>query len=480
MHNALQRRSDQPVINYDHDSHAFYYGTKVLPGLTKQIEDLFCHPNFHRMSLNGIRSKHSDTQGQSGPSLGNRIDRELKMWAEDFGKTVKQMAMGWNGVGSLTNLHATWHPYTKALAKFFTEVQRWAPVRGQVAVGDPCGVATKIDMVFEDAKGQIHLVEIKSGYNQSFKGNWPVSERQNKPEKWLTDDLHDERADTLTLALIEIYWGELLWAKNYATQPAGSYVVHVHDGDYGAEAEVDIYGVQPWMNKAIQRILAYHQHLQEKQMKRKHQTNISNYEKEQRKEARDKAREVKAKEKELKKQLRELKTKAVREKHAKETESKLLNKELTTITDSLEELKRDLEGYKQAAKKKPNSSSSSSFSSSSYLPPSLLHAIKEKRQKRSSSARGKKATRTKRVSQKRKKPSTFSSSSTTKKPRSSSRGRRTKKETLLDHGFQNPVVVIPAQGFLTSNPNPYAPRQNIIGGAGVARVNYGIEPMFHV
>ena len=45
----------------------------------------------------------------------------------------------------------------------------------QVTVGDPRGVATNIDLVMEDANDEIILVEVKAGYNQTFKGQTLLS-----------------------------------------------------------------------------------------------------------------------------------------------------------------------------------------------------------------------------------------------------------------------------------------------------------------
>lgn len=195
-HRQLTRKPGQAVVVYDPESHVFYHDKRILTGVTNLISKMFFHPNFHMLSLNGQTATKTATNRYNltssaklgnesfpssksgrpgavgipttGSNMGRRVDRELAIWAENNSSPFKQKTIGVDF--TLESADKNWHPYTRELVKYFTEVRRWRPVAAQVTVGDPRGVATNIDLVMEDSNGEIILVEVKAGYNQTFKG----------------------------------------------------------------------------------------------------------------------------------------------------------------------------------------------------------------------------------------------------------------------------------------------------------------------
>ena len=350
-HPALQRVPNTPEIVYDNDNHAFYRDGKVVPGLTKQIETLFFHPQFHRMSHCGRTSKLTEQTGMAGSKVGRTVDKELMMWTSDFHRKAKQAAFNRNL--SIGDAREQFHPYTKALIKFFVETVKWAPIACQVVVGDACGCATKIDMVMENERGEVILVEIKAGYNHTFKGNWSLDTRTTHPEKWLTDDLNHIRADALSFAMIEICWGELLFCRTFVKKPVASYVVHVHDADFGVDAEVEAFGTLPWITTAVSRIIEYMNQERENLLQRPKSKKKEQYAKDMRKDARDRVKQIKELEKELKAKKRELKTALVKERQEKKEEAKAAAREFEEVTRRLEELKSERIETRKATRRPP-------------------------------------------------------------------------------------------------------------------------------
>ena len=140
-------------------------------------------PKFHYCKNKKAKGTGAIRQSvDKAKKLGNRIDREMMWWTKS-GKMPRKA-----------------HRYSRQLYNIFEKVA-WKPVASQQIVGDPeHNVATAFDMLLENKKKELILVDVKTGYET----HWTASDDQKLERPFQHVDSSSESHSWLQLALTAI------------------------------------------------------------------------------------------------------------------------------------------------------------------------------------------------------------------------------------------------------------------------------------
>lgn len=225
-----------------------------LQGITAIIKRLFFSSKWTDLAIAGNSSKKCTS---SGKDRGNQVDAEMKDWVKL--KTRHRLKRNVKPQTFQTFINGS-HEYTRKLIKFL-EMKNWEPIKAQSLVGCiKARVATPIDLVVKNDKGELILIEVKCGYNGVWKKTWT-----KKHMKVKAPGFTHLNANAYVYATIELVWGWMLYNTTHPVHKAKeAYVINVND-----KKEVDAYKIETQLGlDLIKYLSAYMKHRVKQRYKR--------------------------------------------------------------------------------------------------------------------------------------------------------------------------------------------------------------------
>jgi hypothetical protein len=183
-------------------------------------------PNFHFCkSKKGKGAKGGIHRSlDRAKKLGSRVDREMTYWTK-YKKMCRKP-----------------HRYSRQLYNIF-EQMKWKPIAAQQAVGLPeHKVATAFDLLMEDSKKNLILVDVKTGYES----HWDASDGQ----KLESPPLQDLPSSCETHSWLQLALTAILFTANNLQYCESHPLKKLHIVRTARDG-VRIYGMPPYLERVL-------------------------------------------------------------------------------------------------------------------------------------------------------------------------------------------------------------------------------------
>jgi hypothetical protein len=208
------KKKVNPYVFFDENRECFKIDTgderfKTAKGLVPTLRKIFYDKYKYEPSKYPNKKKKIKKDVYGGQVRGCIVHKQLMMYANEY------------SLEEFKEQYLNIHPYTIEAFKFLKKIKNWIPIRAEVAVGDPeLMMATSIDMICMNQKGETILIEWKTGMdNYILKGTEPF----NGPLK--------ENNCPLNQAYLQLLFGKIMLEKNHGIKSDKEYVVQIIEND---------------------------------------------------------------------------------------------------------------------------------------------------------------------------------------------------------------------------------------------------------